>query len=381
MERFTDTAPSPPRAVVIASLARLRAHRDELAKKYLLRLIERTSLDEIHALPIERVSRELPRLIGDVLEVATQDTVPPDLATDLRLHAGFLVELRAQASDPVGSLMADCTALQGVLIEALAASSSEVPELLPAAVAALADACAQLQTAVVDTYLQHHARELERQALTDPLTGLWNVRYMRRQLQYLVDLYHRYEQPFAVLVLDINGLKQVNDSYGHQVGDRALAQVALALRRSVRVVDTAARIGGDEFCVLAPNQVSSAGAVLAERLTAAIAREVTDPEPGLLSASIGVASCPEHGTQADALLAAADQAMYEAKAAGEPVAVASASAGDEALPASDRAPEGPAPRGRPAARSGRDTAPGDGQEGGKDGPESPGGPRPARPRR
>lgn len=342
---------SASQVAIAAAMARLGALREELSKRYLLRLIERASLEEMRALPLDRVARELPRLVGDLIDLAASGDSPPDVLADLRLHAAFLVELRARNDDPVAALMSDCAALQGVLVETLADQFAEEPELISTGVASLVGACAHLQSAVIDVYLQQHARELERQALTDPLTGLWNVRYLRRQIQYLVDLYHRYEQPFAVLLLDVNGLKQVNDSYGHQVGDRVLVQIALALRRSVRAVDTAARIGGDEFCVLAPNQRADSANVLAERLARAIAEGISDPEPGLITASIGVAACPEHGDQAETLLAAADQAMYQAKAAGETVAVAplrpvpdgDRGEGPAQGPAPTRPPRGPRP--------------------------------------
>ena len=108
------------------------------------------------------------------------------------------------------------------------------------------------------------SRELESQANTDPLTGLGNLRALQRQLATLLDVRKRYQHPFAVLLMDIDGLKRINDSHGHPAGDRVLMQVGMSLRRSIRSVDTAARIGGDEFCVLAagagPEERGEAGA-------------------------------------------------------------------------------------------------------------------------
>jgi diguanylate cyclase (GGDEF)-like protein len=137
----------------------------------------------------------------------------------------------------------------------------------------------------------------------------------------MLEMQKRYGHPFGVLLMDIDGLKRVNDSQGHQAGDRLLMQVAMALQRSIRTVDVAARLGGDEFCVLAPEQESAAAAALGERLANAVADEVSIPADPPVGLSIGVVSCPEHGEDAEALIDAADRAMYRAKAAGDSVAV------------------------------------------------------------
>jgi len=121
--------------------------------------------------------------------------------------------------------------------------------------------------------------------------------------------------------MDIDGLKRINDSHGHQAGDRVLMQVGMSLRRSIRSVDTAARIGGDEFCVLLPQQELKSAAKLAARLATAIEEEVAAPGEPSVSVSIGVASSPEHGDGPETLVDTADRAMYRAKAAGEGIAL------------------------------------------------------------
>ncbi len=121
--------------------------------------------------------------------------------------------------------------------------------------------------------------------------------------------------------MDIDGLKRINDSHGHPAGDRVLMQVGMSLRRSIRSVDTAARIGGDEFCVLLPEQDLKSAAKLAARLATAIEEEVAAPGDPSVTVSIGVAASPEHGDEAEALIDTADRAMYRAKAAGEGIAL------------------------------------------------------------
>jgi diguanylate cyclase (GGDEF)-like protein len=98
-------------------------------------------------------------------------------------------------------------------------------------------------------------------------------------------------------------------------------QVAMSLRRSIRSVDTAARIGGDEFCVLLPQQDLKSAAKLAARLATAVEEEVATPGDPPVTMSIGVAASPEHGDDAESLVDTADRAMYRAKAAGEGIAL------------------------------------------------------------
>ena len=121
--------------------------------------------------------------------------------------------------------------------------------------------------------------------------------------------------------MDVDGIKRIKDAPGHSAGDRLLMQLAVSLRRSIRAVDTPARIGGDEFCVLAPNQDGKHAFLLAQRLARAVEAEVASPDDAPARLSIGVVCCPEHGDTAEALLEVADKAMYRAKAAGEGVAM------------------------------------------------------------
>ena len=213
----------------------------------------------------------------------------------------------------------DIAALQAVLVRALREELAERdPERFADAVERLADATGAIQAAAVEELVRTRSRELESQANTDPLTGLGNLRNLQRELAHMLEIQKRYGHPFGVLLMDIDGLKRINDSQGHQAGDRLLMQVAMALQRSIRSVDVAARLGGDEFCVLAPEQEADA-ARCGERLATAVAEEVSIPADPPVGLSIGVVSCPEHGDDAETLIDAADRAMYRAKAAGENV--------------------------------------------------------------
>ena len=304
-------------------LARLERSRDELAKQWLVRLIERASLDEIRDLPTERIARELPELITGIVGSISEDGDPYNLTKDQSERAASLAELRSGGRDARAADVArDVAALQTVLLQALREDLADDPVAFAGAVEQLVESIAAIQAAAMEAHVQSRSRELESQAHTDPLTGLGNLRALQRELTNLLDVQKRYQRPFGLLLMDIDGLKRINDSHGHQAGDRVLMQVGMSLRRSVRSVDTAARIGGDEFCVLLPEQDLKTAAKLAARLATAIEEEVASPgELASISVSIGVAASPEHGDEAESLIDTADRAMYRAKAAGEGIAL------------------------------------------------------------
>jgi diguanylate cyclase (GGDEF)-like protein len=302
-------------------LARLDRERDELAKAWLVRLIERASLEEIKGLPTDRLADELPELIGDVLTLTSEAGRDPELLPPgARERATRIADLRGARENVAAELLRDMTAIQVAILGSLAKDPESLDlEGFADLALRLAEAIGVLQSVAVEGLVERQVNELESLANSDPLTGLSNRRYLQDQLRQALGIYKRYETPFALLILDVDGLKRVNDSKGHQAGDRALVQVATAMRRTLRTTDTAARIGGDEFCVLATNQNATAAEPLAQRIVDAVDAETGDDSP--IGISIGVVSCPEHGDDTDALLEMADQAMYRAKAGGLKVAL------------------------------------------------------------
>jgi diguanylate cyclase (GGDEF)-like protein len=155
---------------------------------------------------------------------------------------------------------------------------------------------------------------LAHRALHDPLTGLANRVLLFDRLAHALRAVQRERQPLALLVLDLDGFKQVNDTFGHQVGDRVLQRVAAELKGALRAVDTVARLGGDEFAVVLPGADSKGASQVAEKLLQALAKAGHQGTFSFaLGASIGIAIAPEHGREADTLLQHADTAMYAAK--------------------------------------------------------------------
>jgi diguanylate cyclase (GGDEF)-like protein len=186
-----------------------------------------------------------------------------------------------------------------------------------------ADLVARLRSHLRVWRLECELREknetLRRLSLLDGLTGLYNRRYLSDALSVEFQRAVRYQSPLAVLMLDLDHFKQLNDAHGHLVGDAALAAVAAAIRSTVRQADVAGRYGGEEFLVIAPHTGPEGAARLAERLRQAI-HAVCIPGQGggklRLSASLGVAvHRSEHASPED-LLGEADAALYRAKQTG-----------------------------------------------------------------
>jgi diguanylate cyclase (GGDEF)-like protein len=157
--------------------------------------------------------------------------------------------------------------------------------------------------------------ELFRLATTDSLTGLANRALFMDRLQHDVERSKREDRRLAILMIDMDGLKPINDEFGHRAGDAALKETARRIAAVARRSDTVARLGGDEFAViLSTIDTSESAQQAAER----IAEECLEPftfegRPLAIGASIGVAICPDDGEEAEQLLEKADQRMYASK--------------------------------------------------------------------
>lgn len=165
-------------------------------------------------------------------------------------------------------------------------------------------------------YRDEAEQELKRLATTDGLTGVLNRRHWMESAVTHFNLARRHGRGLVVLMLDIDFFKRINDSRGHQVGDRALVLFAEALRQVVRQPDLVGRYGGEEFCVLLPMSDVAAAQAVDQRLRAAIVRDV-NPKLGFeLTFSAGVAALNDDQATLDEVIARADKALYAAKQAG-----------------------------------------------------------------
>lgn len=164
------------------------------------------------------------------------------------------------------------------------------------------------------TRLKELYGSIESFAFTDPLTKLPNRTLFHERLEQAIEAGKRDYQPFALLLMDLDRFKDVNDALGHQVGDLLLQQVAARLRSKLRDIDTVARMGGDEFAILLP-MVNDKHATMAARMLLQALRTPfqIDAQDLDISASIGIALYPDHGVDANILTQRADVAMYSAK--------------------------------------------------------------------
>jgi diguanylate cyclase (GGDEF)-like protein len=153
-------------------------------------------------------------------------------------------------------------------------------------------------------------------AVSDPLTGLANYRRLLSVIEAELDRSRRTQRPFSVVLFDMDGLKAINDQYGHLTGSRALVRLGKILRNHCRAIDTAARYGGDEFAIVFPEAASD----IASRIVSRIHEKMSsDAESPSLSASAGTATFPEDGDTPEKLLAAADRALYRMKHRGNSI--------------------------------------------------------------
>jgi diguanylate cyclase (GGDEF)-like protein len=163
--------------------------------------------------------------------------------------------------------------------------------------------------------IRQRIEKLRADADLDALTGLANRRRFRVALVREVERWRRYSVPCALLILDIDHLKHINDKFGHPTGDLVIKQVANTLSEVSRDNDAAARLGGEEFALLLAGIDVEKAAAAAERLREVISRRPVE-EVGRITVSIGVAGCPANGTAERTLYAASDQALYVAKNGG-----------------------------------------------------------------
>jgi len=165
-----------------------------------------------------------------------------------------------------------------------------------------------------------NARKMEELAVKDPLTSLFNRRLLESRFHEELNRCSRLQQNFTILMVDLDYFKTYNDHCGHIAGDNALRKVAALLKKSAREMDFISRYGGEEFCLMLPNTSKEEALFVAERIRRAIENEPFAGETGMplgkLTTSIGIASYPKDGEKFEALINAADLALYQAKSMG-----------------------------------------------------------------
>ncbi|HEX4948045.1 MAG TPA: sensor domain-containing diguanylate cyclase, partial [Blastocatellia bacterium] len=166
--------------------------------------------------------------------------------------------------------------------------------------------------------LHEKAQRFQLLAITDPLTGLLNRRYLEERFSQEIERSKRYQFPLSFVMMDIDGFKSFNDTFGHQAGDEVLRETAQCIRRSLRNFDVAARYGGEEFIVVLPETDVTSAMILAERLRKAVEQHFTSERARHpVTVSVGVSSLSKTLQNRHQVIRAADQALYAAKKRGK----------------------------------------------------------------
>lgn len=220
-----------------------------------------------------------------------------------------LIRLLGQPQDALPMILVGVEAATAALRQAALAAGAFDYFQIPAEIELLALRAKQLVT------LRQTMDRLRAEGDLDHLTGLANRRRFRVALSREVERWHRYGAPCALLMLDIDFMKAINDKYGHPAGDAVIRHIANTLSKVSRNNDTAARLGGEEFALLLAG-ISDAKAELAAKRLLSILAEQPIEGVGNITVSIGLAACPTHANSERTLYAASDKALYVAKNEG-----------------------------------------------------------------
>jgi diguanylate cyclase (GGDEF)-like protein len=300
----------------VASSRILVADADRRTAGILSWLLAEQGFDASVAHPPAAVDQALRWSVPDLLLVDGDDTDLAGLVKRVRREPRFapmriIAAVRQEAASRIPDGADDCVGKPYRAVEVLTRVRAQLRAA--AELAKARTAVEELETTIADN------RRLEELATTDPLTRELNRRALAHRLAIEMDRARRYDGMLAILMLDIDHFKQVNDTAGHLAGDEVLRQVATMIQGAVRTVDIVARYGGEEFVVILPEADSNGALTFAERLRERISGE----EFGVggrhirLTVSVGIATFPAADVStADDFVARADSAMYRAKADG-----------------------------------------------------------------
>jgi len=300
-------------------IARSPAAWERLAKDWLLEVIERTPLAEIDGVPLAWIADEAPPLIAEILGQvsdpgADRDLVLPPTALG---RAASLASRRSEAG-AAARLPRELAALQALLIAAL---GKEIPERdrgeFARAVGRLAEVFGAVQSAAMESLAKERSGGVPR----DPDTGLPGPAELHEWLRMLASDHRRSGAPFSILHLEIEGIERVTAGYGEDAAWRMVAAVTAVVSGQLAGRERAFRVGQGQLIVLAPGRSAAELVELADRLTEIIASSQPERSPRV-TVTVGLAAYPEHSTDAESLLEAAEEAAWAAQASGDEVAVA-----------------------------------------------------------
>ena len=294
----------------------LKSREADLIRTWLMAVIDDLGLASLQSFPVQELSKGFPELIDSICGLLTgldENRYDNDVLDDVAVKIATL-----RKDGPVlEKMLDDYSLLKQLLLEAATGDLRKSDLAAVGLSIKIDEGLFRLLKAGIEAFIQESFLQQEQVANTDALTGLFNIRYFRAQMHRNLEMYKRYRIPFALLMLDLDGLRELNGALGHTAGDSAIKHLAMVMNREKRETDVAVRYGGDEFFLLLPG--TSAGG--AERLAGRISRKVREINlrtsgSEITGVSIGVVSCPTDGTDVGALRAKADRAMYLAKSLG-----------------------------------------------------------------
>jgi diguanylate cyclase (GGDEF)-like protein len=311
--------PPPGRYVVLDKAKRiLEEHKLEITKTWLSRLI--SQIDDLQALeqfPTQETIRTSVELIEGLANCLSDEDALSQFGPGGLYHrqASALGLLQHDETGGIGPLADSLDSLEEAIWQKLSTGLRQQDREVLALVRIMRVALHRVMTTAAEAYHQQSSAELDRLAHTDPLTGLHNRRFLQQELERHVELYKRYKHPFAILMLDLDSLKLVNDTFGHAAGDDALKHLAGVMRANIRDTDIPCRYGGDEFLILMPEADRNAIQAVGRRIAETISKTRVRLGGGYVSleVSFGTSACPADGTSPEVLMKQADTDLYLAK--------------------------------------------------------------------
>jgi len=296
----------------------LNQHKLDITKNWLSLLI--SQIDDVEALekfPTQDSIRTSVQLIEGLAEVLRDEKVLQQFEPGGIYYeqAGTFGLLQKEENGTIEALGTSIEALENAVWECLSEGMRQQDREILRMARVLRQGLHLIMTAAAESYHKRSSAELDRMAHTDTLTELHNRRFLEEELERHVELYKRYRHPFAILMLDFDNLKFVNDTFGHAAGDSALQHLAKLMRANVRDVDIPCRFGGDEFIVLMPQAEKAAIQIVGRRIAESVSKTQLKVGRALttLQISFGVSACPEDGVESEVLLQEADAGLYRAK--------------------------------------------------------------------
>jgi len=230
------------------------------------------------------------------------------IADNVQNATGYVAGLSGVMSEMCLPLMAHGQTLGVLVIDSARPAAFRSPDT--EALQSVADMCAiAIQNA-------HSFERVQQMAELDGLTGIYNRRHLERRLVGELDRMARYQHGMAVLMVDIDHFKRVNDEFGHLLGDEVLRHISVLFTNNLRKLDILCRFGGEEFAILLPETIGENARKVAEKLRHKVEAYNFAGVPRPVTVSIGHADYPEHGRTRDELIKSADAALYAAKQAG-----------------------------------------------------------------